>query len=152
MSRIVDKRHFSDKQLISEQVEGGFTEEVLSLLRNNESLIQQLTELLLYEHFPETIHQDILDEIGLDFSVQKKKIRDPDFRERILKAYEYSCSVCGFNVRLGHHLVAIDAAHIQWHQAGGPDTEENGIALCSLHHKLFDRGLFTITEELAAEI
>jgi putative restriction endonuclease len=27
------------------------------------------------------------------------------------------------------------------------DSEENGIALCSLHHKLFDRGVFTITEE-----
>lgn len=43
--------------------------------------------------------------------------------------------------------MAIDAAHIQWHQAGGPDTEVNGISLCSLHHKLFDRGVFTITGE-----
>jgi putative restriction endonuclease len=147
LSQTIDKRNFSDKQLVSEQVEGGFTKEVLFLLRNNESLMQEFTELLLNEHFPETIHQDILDEIGLDFSVRKTKKRDPEFRERILKAYEYSCAVCGFNVRLGHHLVAIDAAHIQWHQAGGPDTEENGIALCSLHHKLFDRGVFTITEE-----
>ncbi|KAA0550407.1 HNH endonuclease [Bacillus sp. BGMRC 2118] len=24
-----------------------------------------------------------------------------------------------------------------WHQADGPDDEENGIALCSLLHKLF---------------
>jgi putative restriction endonuclease len=44
-------------------------------------------------------------------------------------------------------LVAIEAAHIQWHQAGGPDHEDNGIALCSLHHKLFDRGVFTISQE-----
>lgn len=29
----------------------------------------------------------------------------------------------------------------------GPDTEENGVALCSMHLKLFDRGVFTITEE-----
>lgn len=79
--------------------------------------------------------------------IVKKRSRDVNFRERILKAYEYSCSVCGFNVRLGSNLVAIDAAHIQWHQSGGPDIEENGIALCSLHHKLFDRGVFTITNE-----
>ncbi|KKO54314.1 phosphorothioated DNA-binding restriction endonuclease [Paenibacillus sp. DMB20] len=143
----VDKRNFSDKQLLNERLAGGFNEEVLALLQNNELLIQELAELLLNEHFPGTMHQDILDEIGLDLFVRKKRKRDPHFRDRILKAYEYSCAVCGFNVRLGHHLVAIDAAHIQWHQAGGPDREENGIALYSLHHKLFDRGVFTITGE-----
>jgi putative restriction endonuclease len=143
----IDKRNFSDKQLLTEQVAGGFNEEVLILLKNNDSLIQELAELLLREHFPDSIHQDILEEVGLDFSIRKKRKRDSNFRDKILKAYEYSCAVCGFNVRLGNNLVAIDAAHIQWHQAGGPDTEENGIALCSLHHKLFDRGVFTITEE-----
>ncbi|EFM10712.1 conserved hypothetical protein [Paenibacillus curdlanolyticus YK9] len=143
----VDKRNFSDKQLLTEQVSAGFTYDVLVLLQNNDLLIQELAELLLNKHFPESIHQDILDEIGLDFSVRRKRKRDPNFRDRILKAYEFSCAVCGFNVRLGHQLVGIDAAHIQWHQAGGPDTEENGIALCSLHHKLFDRGVFTITGE-----
>jgi putative restriction endonuclease len=44
--------------------------------------------------------------------------------------------------------VALDAAHIKWHQAGGPDVEPNGIALCVLHHKLFDRGGFTIEDDL----
>jgi putative restriction endonuclease len=77
----------------------------------------------------------------------KIKKRDPKFREKILRAYGYSCAVCGFNVRLGHTLVGVEAAHIKWHQAGGPDTEENGIALCSLHHKLFDRGVITLPPE-----
>jgi putative restriction endonuclease len=147
LSASIDKRNFSDKQLLSEQVAGGFTSAVLDLLKSNDTLIQELTELLLNEHFPDSMHQDIIEEVGLDFSIHKKRKRDPYFRERILKAYEYSCAVCGFNVRLGNNLVAIDAAHIQWHQAGGPDTEENGIALCSLHHKLFDRGVFTISGE-----
>lgn len=147
LSDPVDKKHFSDKQLLVEQVEGGFSEEVLALLQHNEAVMQELAELLLNEHFPETIHQDILDEISLDFSARKLRRRDPGFRNRILKAYEYSCAVCGFNVRLGDTLVGVDAAHIQWHQAGGPDIEENGIALCSLHHKMFDRGVFMITPE-----
>lgn len=34
--------------------------------------------------------------------------------------------------------------HIQWHNVGGPDIEANGLALCALHHKLFDLGAFTI--------
>ena len=40
--------------------------------------------------------------------------------------------------------MGLEAAHIRWHQAGGPDIEGNGMALCSLHHKLFDRGAFTL--------
>jgi putative restriction endonuclease len=84
---------------------------------------------------------------GLDFTIYTKKKRDPKFREKILRAYGYSCAVCGFKVRLAHALVGVEAAHIKWHQAGGPDSEENGIALCSLHHKLFDRGVFTLTPD-----
>jgi hypothetical protein len=32
--------------------------------------------------------------------------------------------------------------------AGGPDEEFNGLALCTLHHKLFDRGVFTLSDKL----
>jgi hypothetical protein len=30
----------------------------------------------------------------------------------------------------------------------GPDEKFNGLALCTLHHKLFDRGIFTLSDEL----
>ena len=60
-------------------------------------------------------------------------------RVQTLTAYEYRCTICGFDVRLGPVPVALDAAHIRWHQAGGPDTESNGLALCVVHHKLFLR-------------
>jgi len=63
----------------------------------------------------------------------------------VLKAYEYRCAVCGFDIRIGNVSIALDAAHIKWHQAGGPDTEENGLALCVLHHKVFDLGAFSVS-------
>jgi putative restriction endonuclease len=63
----------------------------------------------------------------------------------VLIAYEYRCAVCGFDVRLGPVPIALDAAHIKWHQAGGPDLETNGLALCALHHKTFDLGAFTLS-------
>lgn len=28
---------------------------------------------------------------------------------------------------------------------GGSDEEHNGITLCSMHHKIFDRGVFKLT-------
>ncbi len=60
----------------------------------------------------------------------------------------YQCAICGLNIRIGDSIVGLDAAHIKWHQAGGPDIEENGLCLCSLHHKLFDRGTFSISNDM----
>ena len=51
--------------------------------------------------------------------------------------------------RLGSSPIALEASHIRWRQANGPDEVINGLALCSLHHKLFDRGAFTLSEQLA---
>jgi putative restriction endonuclease len=124
-------------------VAGGFSNEVYSLLRKDKNLIREIAQIILSQHFPETVHEDILEAVGLNIELGSCR-RDPMFRDRILKAYEYSCAICGFNVRLGNNLVAVEAAHIKWHQAGGPDKEENGLALCAMHHKLFDRGVFTI--------
>lgn len=147
LSAPVDVKKNIDKQLLASDVIGGFNQEVVQLLQSNPSLIQEIASKILEEHFPETIHEDILEAVGLDLILYRKKPRNPPFREKILRAYEYRCAICGFNVRLGANLIAVEAAHIQWHQAGGPDNEDNGIALCSLHHKLFDRGVFTISQE-----
>ncbi len=83
----------------------------------------------------------------LDEITVRCKPRDPAFRERVLRAYERRCAICGFDVRLGTQSLALEAAHIKWHQAGGPDIERNGLALCSLHHKLLDRGAFALSRE-----
>ncbi|MCY8233462.1 phosphorothioated DNA-binding restriction endonuclease [Priestia endophytica] len=146
LSEEVDKRSFTDKSLLQINLIGGFKESVHELLKTDRTLIQEIAQFLLNEHFPDTIHEDILRAVGLEFETYLKRKRDPKFREKILQAYEYSCAICGFNVRLGHSLVGVEAAHIKWHQAGGPDVENNGIALCSMHHKLFDRGVFTFSK------
>jgi putative restriction endonuclease len=111
--------------------------------------VSEIAARLLENHFPESIHQDILAEVGLTLGAEKAatKKRDPQFRQRVLTAYEYRCAVCGFDVRLGSVSIALDAAHIRWHQAGGPDQENNGLALCVLHHKTFDLGAFTVNHD-----
>lgn len=145
-------KNWSDRELIGNQTKGGFSEEVYTLLKDNRLLIVEIASKLLNLNFPETIHEDILNQIGLNLDPVGRLQRSPDFRLRILNAYEYRCAVCGFNVRLGDTLVAVEAAHIKWHQAGGPDSEANGIALCSMHHKLFDRGVFTLNENLTFRV
>jgi putative restriction endonuclease len=138
--------------LIAANAEGGFREDFYEALKSNEELRTRIIISLLQSHFPETLHEEILLSLGLGRPAEdlKSNDRDPTFREKILSAYEYRCAICGFNVRIGHVVVALEAAHIKWHQAGGPDVHENGLALCSLHHKLFDRGAFTVDEARCA--
>ena len=127
---------------------GGFPEDIVRLLQNDQKLLFEIVQHLLDSHFPATLHEEILLAVGIEFPVHvsMRQARDPKFRVNILKAYEYRCAICGFDVKLGHSPIALEAAHIKWHQAGGPDAAVNGLALCSLHHKLFDRGAFTLSE------
>jgi putative restriction endonuclease len=62
----------------------------------------------------------------------------------VLGAYGYQCAVCGFDLRISDLTVGLEAAHIQWHQAHGPSEVTNGLALCAVHHKLFDFGAFVV--------
>ncbi len=137
------------KDLISLDVKGGFSETIFQQLMQKPDLAKKIVQYLLDSNFPDTIHEDILQAVGIDISVSgERKKRSPDFRDKILRAYDYKCAVCGFDVRMEYYPVALEAAHIKWHNAGGPDIEVNGMALCALHHKLFDRGAFTFTDDM----
>ena len=130
---------------------GRFPDDVAALLRAQPALIEEVAASILDAHFPATLHDDILAAVGLDLgadgSGRRRRRRDPGFRDAVLRAYGYRCAVCGFETRVGHQLVGIDAAHVRWHQAGGAGVDDvsNGVALCVLHHRLLDRGAFTLT-------
>ena len=74
------------------------------------------------------------------------------FRAAVLEAYLAECCVCGFSLRLADGLIGVDAAHIRWHAHGGPDEVPNGLALCALHHRLFDHGAITVREDLRVRV
>src|SRR3954452_24963472 len=133
-------------ELRAHDVQAEFSANVQAALSADPGLAATIATRILEQHFPESLHQDILNAVGLtlETSVTRRR-RDPAFRQRVLKAYEYRCAVCAFDVRLGSVSIALDAAHIRWHQAGGPETESNGFALCVLHHKTFDLGAFTVS-------
>lgn len=77
----------------------------------------------------------------------KRRQRDPDFRERVLRTYEYRCAMCGWDGRMDNITVGLEAAHLQWHAHNGPDNPQNGLSLCVLHHKLLDRGVLGLTND-----
>jgi putative restriction endonuclease len=124
---------------------GRFPEPMRTAFDSDPRLIGRVARLLLDAHFPESLHQDILDAVGLSLGEGSSgaRRRDPNFREGVLVAYQYRCALCGLDLRINNVTIGLEAAHIRWHQASGPDAIENGVALCSMHHKLFDLGAFT---------
>jgi putative restriction endonuclease len=144
------------RDLKEHAIEGGFTVEVYNELRRDPSLASRIAESLVEVHFPPTLHDAVLDATGvagdapayqhpdLGTTLIRRRRRDPAFRSRILDAYGARCAVCSFAGRLEGGPVAVEAAHIRWHMAKGPPVIQNGLALCALHHELFDEGAFTI--------
>lgn len=141
-------------ELLRHNVSGGFIEDIHKMLCADPSLVRVAVHQILDYTFPDSYHGDILATIGIEDSLEltRKRKRDPKFREIVLMAYEYQCAVCGIDLRLGGRELGLEAAHIKWHQAGGPDIASNGLALCSLHHKLLDRGAIGLTADLRVQV
>ena len=77
----------------------------------------------------------------------KRKFREYDFRGRVLSAYRDRCAMCGVQLQL------IEAAHILPVAIdGSTDETSNGVALCCLHHRAFDRNLVSFDEEYDIQI
>jgi putative restriction endonuclease len=78
--------------------------------------------------------------------------RSAAWPSRILTAWDRQCAFCGFDGQLGAGSVGIEAAHVRWFNFDGPDEMDNGLALCSLHHKLFDRGALGLSDDLRIDV
>ncbi|MCY3789695.1 MAG: HNH endonuclease [Gemmatimonadetes bacterium] len=135
------------RSLRQENAHGGFPASVFALLQNKANLAMEIAYSLLEAHFPPSLHHDVLQAVGIDadFEHIHRRRRDSAFSNVVLTAYGHKCAVCAFAVRLGNRPVALEAAHIKWHRAGGPDQVRNALALCALHHRLFDAGAFTVS-------
>lgn len=139
-----DSDDFKLSDVIRRNMEAGLPDPDYRLLLGKPELVEQTAQLLLDGHFPESLHDEIREAVGLraEWVVRdaQSPIRDPAFRHAVLRAYERRCAVCDYDIRLGDDLLGLEAAHIRWHAAGGPDEVNNGLALCGFHHKALDRG------------
>ena len=125
---------------------------------------------ILHAHFPVTYHAEVLWATGIgsiqaesqDAYADQREVReehavcettrhrkrDADFKVAVLRAYAERCAVCEFSVRLDGAVLVLEAAHIHWHCYAGPSVVRNGIALCALRHRLFDRGAFALDDSV----
>lgn len=76
-----------------------------------------------------------------------RPIREANFRDRVIDAYENRCAVTRLQILNGGGRVEAQAAHIWAVEDGGPDVVQNGIALSATAHWLFDRHLISLTDD-----
>jgi putative restriction endonuclease len=142
--------NYSAKNLTNQNSEGSLSQSVQDwLIKHPEDLIRWTYEIL-DEQFPPSQHVDILNACGIstyETAVKTKRKRNPGFASDVLRNYGNRCAVCGYHLQIDQQTIGLEAAHIQWHAFEGPDTVDNGLALCSLHHKLFDYGAFGLSDD-----
>ncbi|WP_447042080.1 phosphorothioated DNA-binding restriction endonuclease [Streptomyces sp. DSM 118878] len=132
---------------------GRLSPELRAALRREPSLLGRIARVLLDLNFPPSLHGELCEAVGLEpeeaetglLSAARRQ-RDRRMREMVLTAYEYQCAFCGYDGRIGAAPVGLEAAHVRWWAFDGPDVVENGLCLCSLHHKLFDKGVLGLGE------
>ncbi|WP_329315815.1 phosphorothioated DNA-binding restriction endonuclease [Streptomyces sp. NBC_01262] len=130
---------------------GRLAPDLRAALRREPSLLGRVARVLLDLHFPPSLHGDLCQAVGLELELAEteplpagRRQRDRRMRELVLTAYEYQCAFCGYDGRIGAMPVGLEAAHVRWWAFDGPDDVDNGLCLCSLHHKLFDKGVLGV--------
>lgn len=98
------------------------------------------------------------EEIELDYqkkdAVRKEStvlriVRDTKIAHNIKKLYNHECQVCGVALQIkvtryaeGAHIKPLGKPH------NGDDNTDNLLCLCPNHHVLFDKGAFSISDEM----
>jgi putative restriction endonuclease len=143
--------------LAAEPIEGCFTSDIEDELHTDPGAVARVARRVVEQQFPMTLAPDVLTAVGLDPGAvlieqsavpdqKMKRKRDPNWRRAIIEAWDRSCAFCGYDGAIGGAPAGLEAAHIRWFNFGGPDELDNGLALCSLHHKLLDRGALGMSD------
>jgi len=152
--------------LSSEPITGRLTEAVEHALTDR-GVLYATARALVEAEFPPSIAGDVLTAVGLDpdqvygqseatntqdFVAPSGRRRSSGWPAQILEAWDRQCAFCGYDGQLGSGAVGLEAAHVRWFNFDGPDALNNGLALCALHHKLFDRGALGLTDDYRIRI
>lgn len=80
--------------------------------------------------------------------VVRQRMHQPEFRARVLTAYEARCAVCVLK-----KVPLLDAAHIIADASGGGlPVISNGLALCKIHHAAYDENILGISPDYVVRI
>ncbi len=135
------------RELREFHIGGGFPAELFEDMQKRPEVVREVAREILTAHFPESLHESICQAVRLDLSgTARSAKRDSSFRDAVVSVWGHSCAFCGYSVQLDRSDLGIEAAHIRWVQAGGPDVVNNGLACCGIHHLALDRGAISVSD------
>lgn len=74
------------------------------------------------------------------FAMVARRLDQVKFRRDVLRVYRERCAVCSLKEK-----ALVEAAHIiGWREPDGITAVVNGLALCAIHHRAYDRNLMGI--------
>lgn len=80
--------------------------------------------------------------------ISRQRLHQPEFRARVLRAYESQCAVCVLK-----KVPLLDAAHISADSADdGTPLVTNGLTLCKIHHAAYDENILGISPDYIVRI
>lgn len=135
--------------LVEQNARGGLLDEYHSLLFNDPELQSVAIHRILDAHFPPSIHDEIVRFFKLEFRDRHADDArtSAEFHESVLRAYDERCAISGFCAQSDGQSFGVEAAHIFWPQSGGNDQVTNGIAMTTLHRKLYHLGFLGIDDK-----
>jgi len=148
--------------LNDERVTGRLTSAIEAALLAQPGRLDLVARQIADAQWPATVSVDVLEAVGFEASpslvdtvaslAPEVRRRSAAWRTAIVRAWDGACAFCGYDGMLAGAPVGIDAAHVRWFNFDGPDEPDNGLALCSLHHKLFDRGALGLTQAYRVQV
>jgi putative restriction endonuclease len=142
------QRNVKGLQHISKQDEAiwdEFHKDWQSLAGESQHAIQQLSKKFKQKEIFELTEPSVTE-------VQKNvKVRlvQQFFRDTVLASYNFNCSLCKMSLTM-----MLNASHIIPWAANKKRRADprNGLCLCALHDRAFDRGLITVSEDFKIEV
>ena len=80
-------------------------------------------------------------------SIARRRLHQVMFRSRVLLAYRSRCAVCRLE-----EPVLLEASHILGDAEGGEPIVPNGLSMCTIHHRAFDRQLLGVSPQFEVRI
>ena len=103
----------------------------------NENIIEEDLFRAFSEPEPKTLTKDLI-------------LSESQFRELVMKAYDYKCALREDSIVYGDKII-LQAAHIKPKRLPiyGPNIPSNGLALSYDLHRMFDEGMWTLSDDLS---
>lgn len=90
------------------------------------------------KHFKIRVEQESIEQVKIISENSRRNIQSKVIR-KLFDLYDHKCQVCGFSD-------AVEITHIMPRYIGGVDIAGNLLVVCPNHHRLFDKGAFSVDE------